>query len=70
MSPTKFIKIHAKLIILVYIYEHTQINSFLYAINTETKCCTCRFFNDKAISKHLLLPMKMLKEVSLWKEKR
>ncbi len=23
-------------------------------INTETKCCTCRFFNDKAICKHLV----------------
>ncbi len=35
-------------------YEYTQIDGFLATINTETKCCTCRFFNDKAICKHLV----------------
>jgi len=35
-------------------YEYTQIDGFLATINTETKCWTCRFFNDKAICKHLV----------------
>jgi hypothetical protein len=65
MSPTKFIKIQTKLISTKLItcnpnrYEYTQINSFFAAINTETKYCTCRFFNDKARCKHLLMLMKM-----------
>ncbi len=39
-------------------YECIKINSFLAAINTETKFCTCRFFNDKAMCRHLLLLMR------------
>ena len=35
-------------------YEYTQIDGFIATINTETKYCTCRFFNDKAICKHLV----------------
>jgi hypothetical protein len=64
--PTKFIKIRAKLISTKLINcnlnrsECTQTKIFLAAINTKTKCCTRRFFNDKAMYQHLLLLMKMI----------
>ncbi len=64
--PTKFIKIRAKLISTRLItcnlkrYECAQRKNFLAAINTETKCCTWRFFIDKAMYQHILLLMKMI----------
>jgi hypothetical protein len=36
-------------------YVYTQKDGFLATINTETKCCTCLFFNDKAICNHLVV---------------
>ena len=55
MFSTQFIQIQAKLISIKLItcnlnrYKCTQIRIFLAAINTETKFCTWRFFNDKAM---------------------
>ncbi len=66
MFSTQFIQIQAKLIRTKFItcnlnrYKCTQIRIFLAAINTETKFCTWRFFNDKAMYQHLLLQMKMI----------
>ena len=46
-------------------YVCTQKNGFLVTINTETKWCTCLFFNDKAICK-LLVAACMNDEVELY----
>ncbi len=57
---TKFIKDQAKDICKKLIsfglnrYEYKQIDGNIVNINTETKFCSYRFFNDKAICKHLV----------------
>jgi hypothetical protein len=35
-------------------YEYKLIDGNIVNINIETKFCSCRFFNDKAICKHLV----------------
>jgi len=57
---TKFIKDQAIVICKKLIsfglnrYEYKQIDGNIVNINTETKFCSCRFFNDKAICKNLV----------------